>query len=209
MNRDQLKDSLEEAANIEPLMFHPIDERSSKAWFPSNEAASLVVIIAHAWEDLALLENVRCKSTQDLERRLLFKYAPIELRSIVEQLERLQSIVFLVIANRAEGRMGGRISKHEESELRVMFREYHSIKRLVENDLLAIRNKIGAHRGAHPWEISGLWDALKPDSFRPLLRIIPNLFEVIRKLDIYDWTRIPEKVTIEISCSGLNDIEPS
>jgi hypothetical protein len=204
---ETMKALLQEAQNSEPPMFHPIDERSVGAWFPSNEAAGLVVIISHAWEDLILLAGIRNKSTQDRERRLLFKHALIELRSILEQFEKLQSLSFQTINSRKKENCCY-ISESEIAKLKVVLKEYHSRKRLVEHDLLAIRNSIGAHRGAHPWEIIGLWDKLTPDVFRPLLRIIPRLFEVIRKLDIYDWTRTPEKGTIEIYCSGLKDIEP-
>ena len=195
-----------EAANSEPLMFHPIDERGVDAWFPSNEAASLVVIISHVWEDLILLESVRNKSTQLGEKRLLFKYALIELRSIVEQFERLQSLIFRIIESRKKGSCCY-ISDNEIVELKAVLKEYHSKKRVVERGLLAIRNKIGAHRIADPWEIIRLWNKIEPDAFGPLLKIIPILFEVIRKLDIYDWTRASEKGTIEICSSGLKDIE--
>jgi hypothetical protein len=93
--------------------------------------------------------------------------------------------------------------------LKGLLKHYHSEKRLVERDLIAIRNNIGAHRGYHPWnEIIALWDKIEPESFRPLLEAIPRLFECVRNLDIYDWMCIPEKGTIQICCSGLKDIEP-
>jgi hypothetical protein len=207
---NDLEKSLEEEAINAPPMFHPVHERSEKAWLPSNEAASLAVLISHAWEDLDCLLTIRGERNGEQERRLLFKYALVELRSIVEQLEKLQSIIFQVADNRTDrANLHGRISKEEEGELRILFKEYHSIKKLVEDDLVAIRNKIGAHRGVHPWnEIMALWDKIEPESFRPLFKIVQKLFEHLRKLDIYDWSRIPEKGTIEICCSGLNDILP-
>ena len=195
-----------EAANSEPLMFHPIDERGVDAWFPSNGAASLVVIISLAWEDLILLEDIRNKSIQDREKRLLFKYALIELRSIVEQFEKLQSLAFQIINSRKKENCCS-ISDNEIVQLKEVLKDYYSKKRLVEHDLSAIRNNIGAHRGADPWEIIALWEKLEPGAFRPLLQIIPVLFEMIRNLDIYDWTRASEKGTIEICSSGLKDIE--
>lgn len=42
------------------------------------------------------------------------------------------------------------------------------------------------------------WDKLGPEAFRPLFEVVPELFERIISLDIYDWTRIPEEGVIEI-----------
>ncbi len=203
---DNLQKLLEEAAANAPPMFHPVHERSQGAWFPSNEAASLAVLISHSWEDLHCVLDIRRRSKTEYEAKLLFKYAIIELRSIVEQLEKLQAVVFQVIAKSTGGGvLHGYISKEEEDILKKLFKDYYSAKRIVEDDLIAIRNKIGAHRGAHPWgEIMDLWDKIEPLSFLPLFREIPKLFEFLRKLDIYDWTRIPEEGVIEICCSGLN-----
>jgi len=206
---DKLQKLLEDATANAPPMFHPVHDRSEGAWFPSNEAASLVVLISHAWEDLGYVLNIRHRAKKEYEKRLLFKYALIELRSIVEQLEKLQAIIFQVTSNTpAEGNLHGYISKEEEDILRSLFKKYNSAKKRVEDDLISIRNKIGAHRGTHPWdEIMNLWDKLEPQSFITLVSEIPRLFEYLRKLDIYDWTRIPEEGVIEICCSGLK-IDP-
>jgi len=79
------------------------------------------------------------------------------------------------------------------------------IKISNEKDIIDIRNIIGAHRGNHLWvDIMEFWDKLEPETFRPLFNTIPELFEALIKLDIYDWTRIPEEGSIEICCSALN-----
>lgn len=208
MAKDSLRAQLEAAAAEEPLMFHPIYQRSAKAWCPSNEPACVLSLIAHTWEDLLTIGEIWANTEGDRERRLLFKYALIELHSIVEQFERLQSLIFQTIRSR-EKENCCYISEREIIELKGLLKQYHSEKRLVERDLLAIRNNIGAHRGYHPWnEIIALWDKIEPEPFRPLLEVIPRLFERVRNLDIYDWMSIPEKGTIQICCSGLKGIEP-
>jgi len=189
-------------------MFHPIHQRSEKAWCPSNEPACVLSLIGHTWEDLVIISERRAKTEGDREKRLLFKYALIELHSIVEQFERLQSLIFQTMRGRQEENCYY-ISEHEIVQLKALLKQYHFEKRLVEQDLIAIRNNIGAHRGYHPWnEIIALWDKIEPGPFRPFLEVIPRLFECVRNLDIYDWMCIPEEGTIQFCCGGLKDIEP-
>jgi len=208
MHRDSLLAQLEAAAAEEPLMFHPIHQRSEKAWCPSNEPACVLSLIGHTWEDLVIISERRAKTEGDREKRLLFKYALIELHSIVEQFERLQSLIFQTMRGRQEENCYY-ISEHEIVQLKALLKQYHFEKRLVEQDLIAIRNNIGAHRGYHPWnEIIALWDKIEPGPFRPFLEVIPRLFECVRNLDIYDWMCIPEEGTIQFCCGGLKDIEP-
>lgn len=119
----------------------------------------------------------------------------IELRSIIEQLEKLQGIIFTSVRGNLEKSIRiGQITNQEAEEIRSLFKKYHSIKKTVENDIIKIRNGIGAHRGNQPME----WDKLGPEAFRPLFEVVPELFERIISLDIYDWTRIPEEGVIEI-----------
>ncbi|QTA87548.1 hypothetical protein [Desulfonema magnum] len=163
-------------------------------------------IISHTWEDILCLSKIRKNTKTDYERKLLFKYIVVELRSIVEQLEKLQGIIFTIIKGEPKNKVPkGYISEPEAEEIKSLFKKYHITKKDVEKDIIEIRNNIGAHRGNQPWvNIMELWDKLEPETFKPLLIVIPELFEAITKLDIYDWTRIPEEGSIEICCSGLN-----
>lgn len=206
MDKEEFERLIKEAEKNAPPMFHPIHERDDGAWFPSNEAGSIASIISHTWEDIHSLFKIRRKSKTDYEKKLLFKYVVIELRSVIEKLEKLQSIIFTLIKNNSTKAMpSGYISEDEAKEIKVLFKKYHSVKKDVEKDIIDIRNNIGAHRGDQPWvNIMELWDKLDPEIFKPLIIVIPELFELITKLDIYDWTRIPEKGSIEICCSGLN-----
>jgi len=205
VDKEQLEKYLKEAEENAPPMFHPVFERNEGAWFPGNEVGSIASIISHAWEDVLCLIDIRKDRSSDYERRLLFKYIIIELRSIIEQLEKLQGIIFTFVRGNPEKSIrSGQITNQEAEEIRSLFKKYHSIKKTVENDIIKIRNGIGAHRGNQPWkDIMEQWDKLDPEAFRPLFEVIPELFERIISLDIYDWTRIPEEGVIEICCSGL------
>lgn len=187
-------------------MFHPVHERDKGAWFPSNEAGSIASIISHTWEDILCLFEIRKKTKNDYERKLIFKYVIVELRSVIEQLEKLQTIIFILINGEPKDKIpSGYISETVAGEIKALFKKYHAIKKEVEKDIIEIRNNIGAHRGSQPWtNIMELWDKLDPEAFIPLLVVIPELFDAIVTLDIYDWTRIPEEGSIEFFCSGLN-----
>lgn len=206
MNKEELERAIKEAEKNAPPMFHPVHERNEGAWLPSNEAASIASIISHAWEDIQCLFKLRKGVKSDYEKRLLFKYIVVELRSIVKQLEKLQGIVFLVIkGGTGEDSPSGYISPEESEQVKLLFKKYHLVKNNLESDLITIRNNIGAHRGLHPWvNIMELWDKLDPDLFKEVFISLPELFNYLVKLDIYNWTRIPEEGSIEICCSGLN-----
>lgn len=200
-----LQKILDECAKNSPLMFHPVHERSDNAWFPSNDAAQILMTISNAWEDILCISKIRNNAKTDYEKKLLFKYTLIELRSIIQQIEKLNAIIFRIIANKGnDSELHGYISEEEEKILKTHFKNYHTSKNKVDKDIIEIRKKIGAHRDPEEyWNICNLWDKLEPELFRPILLEIPLLFENIRKLDIYDWTKIPEAGTIEINCSGL------
>lgn len=206
MNREKFERLMKETEENAPSMFHPIHERDKRAWFPSNEVASVASIISHTWEDILCLFQIRNSCKTDYEKRLVFKYIVIELRSVLEQFEKLQGIVFSLTKSRSGASISsGHTSENETEEIKILFKKYHTIKKAVEKDIVDIRNSIGAHRGNQPWaNIMELWDKLEPEAFKPLLNVIPELFDAITKLDIYDWTRIPEEGAIEICCSGLN-----
>jgi len=198
MDKEEFEKILKEAKENAPPMFHPVHMRDKDAWFPSNETGSIASIISHTWEDIQCLFNIRQKAESDYEKKLLFKYIVIELRSVIEQLEKLQSIIFNHIKEQ-----NSCISKSEAEEIKILFKKYHFIKKNVEKDLIDIRNKIGAHRDNQSWiNIMDLWDKLSPEMFKPLFVVIPELFELIIKLNIYDWNRILDDGSIEF-CQAM------
>lgn len=206
MDKEEFERLATEAAENAPSMFHPVHERDEGAWFPSNEAGSIASIISHTWEDILCLSEIRKKTKNDYERKLIFKYIIVESRSVIEQLEKLQAIIFILIKGEPKDKISsGYISVTESEEIKALFKMYHTTKNEIERDIIDIRNNIGAHRGNQPWtNIMELWDNLDPEIFKPLFVVIPALFEAIVKLDIYDWTRTPEEKSIELCSCGLN-----
>lgn len=206
---EDIRKILDEIKEHSPLMYHPIRERSDIAWFPSNEAAQLVVVISNAWEDILCISQIRKQQTSDYKSKLLFKYELIELTSIIRNIEKLQSIVFKITDNKnTETDIHGFIYESQAETLKECFKNYHLAKSKVEKDLIEIRNKIGAHRDSKEiCKFESLWDKLNPILFKPLLIEIPNLFNSLKELDIYDWTRIHDDDSLEIYTSGLGDFK--
>lgn len=52
-------DEIIRAEYKQPKTFHPIHERNQDAWFPGNEAASLLIQIRHIFDDIEIIRNIR------------------------------------------------------------------------------------------------------------------------------------------------------
>ena len=203
MEEKSIEEILKEVEENASTVFHPLYERSRNAWVPSNQAGIVASMISHAWEDIHCLSKIRAKTEDDYEKKLLLKYMVVELRSILEQMDTLQGIVFQIIKGGCEHH--GYVSNEESQKITALFKKYHKIKSVVEKDLVAIRNKIGAHRSQHPWdEIMELWDKLDSEIFKDIFEFMPEIFAYLIKLDIYDWSRSVQENSVDIICSGLN-----
>ena len=87
---------MSETGNKEQLVmriFHPIHERSRDAWFPGDDDTSLLVAALHAWEDIERLTRLRTQVQDGYDRKLLLKYVIIEVRSLIDLMDRLRAKV--------------------------------------------------------------------------------------------------------------------
>ena len=192
-------DELLSFANRPPRMFHPVHQRSERAWFPGNEAASLVVQWKHIWEDVSCLCEMHNVTVSSYERKLLIKYAVVEMRSLTEVIDRVRRVVMYatVFNPRLEAAYRG-ITEQELVTVKQLFKEYSTTKASTERLILEIRNNIGAHRGNIQWQaVMAFWDAITKEVLAPLMTVIPEMFEVIKELNIYEWNRSLQEGTIE------------
>ncbi len=183
----------------EASTFHPIWERSSKAWFPADKAASLLISGQHTWDDIERLLALRSQCKDEYDRKLFLKYVVIELRSLVQTMDLLCSKVMTAeIYAAGEKPLYRGISSDERSAANLLWSEYSKAKKAVENDLIAVRNKIGAHRDVSDWQlVISLWDKLNVALISKLLKVIPPAFNHAKDLNIYEWNRMPEDGVIE------------
>jgi hypothetical protein len=185
-------------------VFHPVWQRNPAAWFPGDEAASLLVAGEHIWDDIVRLHKIRSQRRDEYDRKLLLKYICIELRSLTEVMDKLQAKVMSADTYESGQKPLYRGISTEEREIaRKLWLKYSKAKKQVENDLINIRNRIAAHRdfsyeskpieGVTGWNlVMLLWDKLELSLFKGLLESIPPAFNHAKDLNIYEWNREPE-----------------
>lgn len=208
---DALEDILKSGAY--PGTFHPIYQRSPSAWFPGNEAASLLLQSQFIWDDIVALSNIQHDSNGQYQRKLILKYLIVELRSLLEVFDRLQALVMRATVfdpEERDQRPYRGITMAEHRLARALYKEYAQAKSGVEKDVVDIRNAIGAHRGNIDWPVvMRFWDALSLSALQPLLDVIPRVFAHVKELNIYEWSRAPNEGVIEIIGAAIysGDIE--
>lgn len=180
--------------------FHPVHERGEDAWFPGNESSSLLIAIQHVWEDIERLNNLRKQASDSYDKKLLLKYIVIEVRSLTDLMNRLQTKVMSAETYEPSQKPLYRgISSEELSLARNYWNVYSIAKKAVDDDITRIRNKIAAHRDIDNWNgFIKLWDMLDTKLIADLLNAIPNAFNHAKELNIYEWNRVPEPGSIEI-----------
>lgn len=171
--------------------FHPIRSRDRyKNWHPANEAANLIVHISHTWEDLNCLKRILKERDNTYEKKLLFRYCLIEIKSLLDLFDKLQPIVMKrpVYSKTEEIEWRGLLVE-EKKKVKRLFKIYHEARDKIYSDLRDMRNKISAHRDVDSWDdIIALWDKLDYSNVNPLLKTIPPLFNYVKDLDIYEWS---------------------
>jgi len=194
----------------ENSVFHPIWQRSQAAWFPGDEKTSALIAGEHIWDDILRLSKIRSRCRDEYDRKLLLKYICIELRSLIEVMDKLQAAVMSAEVYEAGTKPLWRGITTEDREVaRHLWKKYSAAKKQVENDLINIRNRIAAHRdfsynskeieGVTGWNlVMLLWDRLETDLFHDLLASIPPAFNHAKDLNIFEWNRRPEDGVIEI-----------
>lgn len=180
--------------------FHPIRERDQEAWFPDDNGASLLIASQHTWEDIERLLAMRSQSKDDYDRKLLLKYVVVEVRSLIQVMDALRSKVMSADTyETGQTPLYRGISSQERSAAHLLWAEYSKAKKAVEEDLIAMRNKIGAHRDVSDWHlVMSLWDKLDTALISKLLAVIPPAFNHAKDLNIYEWNRAPRPGVIEI-----------
>jgi len=194
----------------ENSVFHPVWQRDATAWFPGDEKTSALIAGGHIWDDILRLSKIRIQCKDEYNRKLILKYICIELRSLVQVIDKLHSAVMSAEIYKAGTKPLWRgISTEERDVAMQLWTNYSTAKKQVERDLINIRNHIAAHRkfsydtkkieGVAGWNlVMLLWDRLEIELFKDLMSSIPPAFNHAKNLNIYEWSRKPEDGVIEI-----------
>lgn len=196
----QALDEIIFASLSEQKTFHPAHERSEFAWFPGNEAASLLLQCRYVWDDIEALARVHRSNREVYARKLLVKYLIVEIRSLMEVFDRLRAYVMQAeVFGRAEESVWRGLTPAEYEVARELFKDYSVAKQSVEKIIIGIRNNIGAHRGNIDWQqVMLFWDQVSVDAVQPILDVVPRVFDHLKELDIYEWNRRLPDGSIEI-----------
>ena len=198
-------DELISSTRVEPKTYDPVKQRDKTAWFPTNEAASLVVQLRHIWNDLEVLCSIFHERNNEHEKKLILKYVVIEVRSLIEVFDKLQGIVMKAPTFDPSERSGWReITQEEKDKARILFKKYSQAKSDCGQLIIKIRNEIGAHRGNLNWQaVEQFWDSINVELVNPILDVFPEVFDYAKSLDLYDWSRLKENGNIEVLGSKL------
>lgn len=193
----------------ENSIFHPVWQRDPTAWFPGDEKTSALVAGEHIWDDICRLGKIRSQLKDQYDSKLILKYICIELRSLIEVMDKLQ----LAVMSAESYELGEKplyrgISAEERDTAKYLWKNYSKAKKQVETDLINIRNKIATHRdfsydskpieGVTGWNLAMLlWDKLELKLFEDLLAAIPPAFNHAKDLKIYEWNREPKPGIVE------------
>lgn len=198
-------DEIIRSEGIEPETYHPVKERSGGAWFPGNEAASLVIQVRHIWDDISELKALHVSTKSNYTKTLILKYVVIELRSLIEVFDRLQGLVFDTPVFDPYEKQGWReITQEEQDKAKKLFKQYSKAKSVASKSIIDVRNQIGAHRGNLDWQqVMFFWDSISPELVNPLIKTIGLTFDYIKSLDLFEWNRVNEDGSIEIVSAHL------
>jgi len=180
--------------------FHPVDGRAGLVWFPGNLAAGLAVQTTHIWGDIVHLIKIRRPQRDEYRRKLLLKYIVIELRSLIEVMDRLQGEVMkAAVIEPGKERPWRGLTLIESEEAKRLFKEYSIAKKSAQPLLLEIRHNIGAHRENLDWQQTiKLWDSMSESLIRPLIDVLPRVFAHVKELDLFEWNRSHEDGSFEV-----------
>jgi hypothetical protein len=198
-------DELLRCTSKNPPTFHPAHERSESAWFPGNEAASLLLQCRYIWDDIESLAEIRGNIKDAHTRKLLVKYLIIEIRSLIEVLDRLQAHVMKADVFNPETESAYRgLTYAEHAKAKELFKAYSRAKQETERLIIEVRDNIGAHRGNINWQqVMKFWDQVSIETVSPVLKVVPDVFETIKEFNIYEWNRYLPDGAIEFVGSRI------
>lgn len=115
----------------EDTVFHPVWRRESNAWFPGNEKTSVLIAGEHIWDDIQRLCMIRSQCKDDYNRKLMLKYICMELRSLIEVMDKLQSAVMSAEVYEVDTKPLWRgISTQERDTAKKLWKKYSTAKKM-------------------------------------------------------------------------------
>lgn len=180
------------------LVYHPVRESHTESWFPGNEAARILVQADHVWEDIGIMCGLYKQQKDDYTKKLLIKYAIIEVCSIIDLVDSLQTIAFKAPTSEIMHLSRSLLPSEREAAL-VKFKNFNKMKSDHQKALNSIRNRFAAHRSDKDWDLERLcWAQLSPSFIDPIIKVVRESMMFVRTLDLFEWNRTYDDGSFEI-----------
>ncbi|MCI0452291.1 MAG: hypothetical protein L0Z51_07855 [Candidatus Latescibacteria bacterium] len=163
-------------------IYDPYVRRGDGYYHPGNDEATLLLHVQHSYRDLAILLNTLSRLEHERARRLITKYAILELFSLDANIRQLANMVI-------RGRTEFHVTPEQTSHVKALRDAYDRSWRQHESTLTAIRHKLAAHREpVHLLGVVELWDSVNTTIVTDVIRHVPPLHDFIKDLNIFKWT---------------------
>jgi hypothetical protein len=170
----------------------PVYGEAKSSWYPANEAAQELVFLAHIWQDMSKLNDIRLRIRDEdpIGDTLLFKHILVEFWSALDHARKLQGIVRtapkLIRGQSAPLRY---VTRTDVERVDCVFKNLWRDLAPLQQELASIRNTIGAHRsGSSVGEGEALWQKIDSDKFIPLVKRIRELIQAVEGVNIFNWS---------------------
>lgn len=162
-------------------IYDPFGNRGPTYYHPANEAAYHLISIKLIDRDIVTLVKLHNRLTDDYKKRLVLKYAVIE---ILSQDFHIKSLVNQIINNKT----GYSIEENDLKEIQGLYKKYNNMKESHWNTFKTIRDKLSAHRDILCLEtISNIWDDIDKRSLGEFHIAAIRLYNFAATLNIYTW----------------------
>ncbi len=164
-------------------IYDPYKDPGENYFHPSNEAAQYLVYIRQIYSDIVRLGEILSGISDMYGKKLIAKYIVVEWLSMDKYIQKLSNLIL-------SGRVEYPVDDTSRQELQSLYKRYKSARRQKLPSFQKIRNKIAAHREPLPLVITAeIWDSLDIPSIEQLLSPVPPLFNFMKGLNIYRWTK--------------------
>ncbi len=173
--------------NYHVPIFDPIRHRGDDFFHPGNDSALYLMQIQYVYKDIVKLYEILSTQNDEYGKKLITKYVVIEWISLNEYLQKLINIII-------KDKSDYELNHSEKSKTKELYKEYKEQRKKYFKELEFIRNKLAAHRDPLNFlEIANIWDSIDPQSILEILTPLPKLFNYIKALNLYTWTK--EEIT--------------
>lgn len=167
-------------------IYDPFKNGEDDHFIPANIEAKTIIHLSHITRDIHVLFSIVSKLRQPYERKLLEKYIIIERISLDEHLLKLAK---LILGNKTEFSA----TDDEIDEVRKLYNNYKQARKPHYELMKKIRDKLGAHReNLHVSDVGSLWGAINSENLIDALNCAAHLFNFVKDLNIYRWSKVQE-----------------